>query len=212
MSTIQLKPPLDTWVSATWEEYVKKTENLEIEKTKCYYHNREFRIEMTPVEPDHAYDNGIIAILINLYCIKKNIPTKLFLNCSYRKTGIRECQPDISYYVGNNIKLAPQGSSIVDIDTNPPPDLIIEIANTSVTDDLGKKRLLYEEIGVKEYWVLDVSRLQIIAFEILNDKASQRIEQSLILPKLEISLLENALKLSRQQDNTQVASWFMSQF
>jgi Uma2 family endonuclease len=211
MNTIQTKPPLDTWISATWEEYITIAENLELEKTKCYYHNGEFKIEMTPVGPDHAYDNGIIVILINLFSIKKNLPIKLLLNCSYRKTGIRECQPDISYYIGQNVQLAPQGSSVVDLDTNSPPDLVIEIANTSVTDDLGEKRLLYEEIGIKEYWVVNVSKSQIIAFQILNDQGSQRINQSQILPELNISLIETALKRSRQQDNTQVASWFISQ-
>jgi len=211
MNTIQTKPPLDTWISATWEEYITAAENVELEKTKSYYHDGEFKIEMTPVGPDHAYDNGIIVILINLFGIEKNLPTKLLLNCSYRKTGIRECQPDISYYIGQNIPLAPQGSSVVDLDTNSPPDLVIEIANTSVTDDLGKKRLLYEEIRVKEYWVVDVSKLQIIAFQILNELGSQRINQSQILPDLDISLIENALQLSRQQDNTKVATWFMSQ-
>jgi Uma2 family endonuclease len=211
MNTIQTKPPLDTWISATWEEYITAAENVELEKTKSYYHDGEFRIEMTPVGPDHAYDNGIIVILINLFSIKKNLPTKLLLNCSYRKTGIRECQPDISYYIGQNVQLAPQGSSVVDIDNNSPPDLVIEIANTSVTDDLGEKRLLYEEIGIKEYWVVNVSKAQIIAFQMLNDRGSQRINQSQILPELDISLIETALKRSRQQDNTQVASWFISQ-
>lgn len=211
MNTIQTKPPLDTWITATWEEYITAVENVELEKTKSYYHNEEFRIEMTPVGPDHAYDNGIIVILINLFSIKKNLPTKLLLNCSYRKTGIRECQPDISYYIDKNVPLAPQGSSVVDLDSNHPPDLVIEIANTSVTDDLGKKRLLYEEIRVKEYWVVDVAKSQIIAFQILNDKGSQRINQSQILPELNISLIETALKRSRQQNNTEVATWFMSQ-
>lgn len=211
MNTTQTEPLLDTWISATWEEHITAVENVKLEKTKSYYHDGEFRIEMTPVGPDHAYDNGIIVILINLYSIKKNLPTKLLLNCSYRKTGIRECQPDISYYIGQNISLAPQGSSVVDLDSNSPPDLVIEIANTSVTDDLGKKRLLYEEIKVKEYWVVDVSKSQIIAFQILNDKGSQRINKSQILLELDIFLIETALKCSRQQDNTQVANWFMSQ-
>ncbi len=211
MNTIQTEPLLNTWISATWEEYIAAAENVESEKTKSYYHDGEFRIEMTPIGPDHAYDNGIIVILINLFSIKKNLPTKLFLNCSYQKTGIRECQPDISYYIGQNVQLAPQGSSVVDLDTNSPPDLVIEIANTSVTDDLGKKRLLYEEIGIKEYWVVDVSKSQIIAFQILNNKGSQRVNQSQTLSELNISLIETALKRSRQQDNTQVATWFMSQ-
>ncbi|MCC5649018.1 Uma2 family endonuclease [Nostoc sp. XA013] len=45
------------------------------------------------------------------------------------------------------------------------PDLVIEIAKTSLLDDLGTKRCLatsrfastlYEELGIAEYWVVDV--------------------------------------------------------
>jgi Uma2 family endonuclease len=32
-------------------------------------------------------------------------------------------------------------------------NLVIEIAVYSVNDDLGFKRLLYERLGVKEYWI-----------------------------------------------------------
>ncbi len=58
--------------------------------------------------------------------------------CSYRKPGVREAQPDVSYYLGERALLAPQGSSVVNLDQVPPPDLAIEIADTSLNDDLGK--------------------------------------------------------------------------
>lgn len=76
------------------------------------------------VGPDHASDNSIIAFAITLFCTLKKIPLKgLIINCSYRQTGLRECQPDISYYIGERVQLAPQGSSIADLDASAPPDL-----------------------------------------------------------------------------------------
>jgi Uma2 family endonuclease len=64
---------------------------------------------------------------------------------------MREAQPDVSYYVGEKAVSAPQGSSVVNLDQTPPPDLAIKVADSSLNDDLGKKRLLYEELGVVEY-------------------------------------------------------------
>ncbi|WP_333319560.1 hypothetical protein [Microcoleus sp. B4-C1] len=54
------------------------------------------RIEMAAVGPDHADDNGVIVILINLLGIAKGIKMRLLVNCSYAKTGVRGAQPDAS--------------------------------------------------------------------------------------------------------------------
>ncbi|ELS32676.1 MULTISPECIES: hypothetical protein [Pseudanabaena] len=64
--------------------------------------------------------------------MKRNILAKGYTNCSYRKVGICECQPDISYYVGDRTQKAPQSSAIVDLDESLSPDIVIEIADTSL--------------------------------------------------------------------------------
>jgi Uma2 family endonuclease len=116
----------------------------------------------------------------------------------------------VSYYIGERAKLALAGTSVVDLDSYPAPDLVIEVANTSLADDIGKKRLLYEALEVAEYWVVDVQNTQIIAFTIV-DGGSKRITQSQVLPELAISLLEETLRRSRQMDNTQVGAWLLAQ-
>lgn len=211
MSDLQTKILTDTWLTATWNEYIQLIEDPAYEKAKGYYHQEQLRIEMPPVGPDHADNNGIITILVNLYGIAKNIPMRLFINCNYRKIGVREAQPDASYYIGEKVKIAPTGSSVVNLDHNQPPDLVIEIADTSLSDDLGAKRILYEDLGVKEYWVVDVKKALITAFKIIANNGSQRITVSEILPRLAIALLEEGLQRSRTMDNTEVGSWFLAQ-
>lgn len=211
MADLQTKLPTDTWITATWDEYLQLIKDPAYEKAKAYYHKEQLRIEMPPVGPDHANNNGIITILVNLFGIAKSIKLILLVNCSYRKRGIREAQPDVSYYIGSRVNLAPTGSSIVDLDNNQPPDLVIEIADTSLSDDLGAKRILYEDLGVAEYWVVDVKKAKITAFKIIANNGSQRINVSEILPGLAISLLEESLQRSRIMDNTEVGSWFLKQ-
>jgi Uma2 family endonuclease len=211
MSELRTKLPADTWVAATWDEYMQAIEDPACEKAKCYYHNGQLRIEMSPVGANHSRDNGILAILVYGFCMTKGIPLNLLINCSYRRTGVREGQPDVSYYIGERAQLAPQGTSVVDLDRNPPPDLAIEIADTSLGDDLGEKRILYEDLGVAEYWVVDVKKARITAFQILAGGASQRIRESNVLPGLAMSLLEEGLQRSRQMDNISVGAWFWAQ-
>jgi Uma2 family endonuclease len=198
----------DVWVTATWDEYIDTLENPDYEKAKGYYYNGQGRIEISAVGCNHAEDNGILALLVNLWGMAKSIPMRVQVNCTYRQSGKKECQPDLSYYIADRVKLSPKGISAVDLDKHSPPDLAIEIAVTSLADDLGIKRLLYEELGVREYWVVDVQNAQIIAFEMIATNGSQRIRESKLLPGLEMSLLEDGLQRSREVDNTEVGNWF----
>ena len=113
MTQLQTKLLTDTWVTATWDEYIEFIKQPEYDRAKCYYYNGQLRIEMAAVGAAHADDNGIIVILINLFGIAKGIKMRLLVNCSYAKTGVRGAQPDASYYIGDRVQTAPRGSSIV---------------------------------------------------------------------------------------------------
>ncbi len=209
MNKLQTQLLTDTWVSVNWDEYIVAINQPHLANAKGYYDNGQLRIEMSPLGFDHASDNTIILFAVNLFCTLKNISIRGLTNCSYRKTGVRECQPDVSYYVGERAKLAIKGTSVIDLDNYPAPELVIEIASTSLADDLGKKRLLYEAMNVAEYWVVDVQNAQIVALAI-SDGGSKRIYQSQVLPLLEMTLLEETLQRSRQMDNTQVGAWLIA--
>ncbi|HBB33645.1 MAG TPA: hypothetical protein DDZ80_25005 [Cyanobacteria bacterium UBA8803] len=204
-------PPVNTWVRTTWLEFATITDNPIYEKAICYYYNQQMRIEAMGVGPDHAIDNTLLMLAIGLFCMVKGIQVRGLINASYRKTGCQEAQPDVSYYVNDKALLVPQGNEIVDLDTYPTPDLVIEVAATSLNDDLGVKRLLYEELGVREYWVIDVETSRILAFQIL-ELGSQRITTSNVLPGLAIATLEAALQSRRTQDDSQIMATLMNQF
>ncbi len=165
-----------------------------------------------PVGSEHALDNGIIYAVIFLYCTLKNIPIEGLLNASYVKTGFQGCQPDISYYIGEIAALAPRSSSIVSLDQSPVPNLVIEISSSTINDDLGKKRLLYEQLGTSEYWVVDVQAVKIIALEMLENGGSRQIITSKLLGGLAIADLEEALKLSREKSQSEVGAWLLQKY
>ena len=196
---------------STWNEYLQAIEDPAYASAKSYYRNGKSRLEMTPLGHDHASDNTIITFAVNLFCSVKGIPIKGLTNCTYRKPGTQDGQPDVSYYIGENADVIPWGTSIINLETYPAPNLVIEVANTSLADDKGEKRLLYEDIGVSEYWIIDVQNIQIIAFAIA-DRGSKRIEQSNVLPELQLSLLEEALQQTRQANQSQVCAWLLNQF
>jgi Uma2 family endonuclease len=210
MSELQTQLPTDTWVVATWNEYIQTIENPAYEKAKGYYYDGRLRIEMPPVGSDHARDHTIIIFAVNLFASIKGIPLNGRDNCTYRKAGVDEAQPDVSYYIGENADVIPWGTSIIDLNQYSPPNLVIEVAKSSLADDRGEKRLLYEELGVNEYWIIDVQNIRVMAFEIADD-GSRRITQSQVLPGLAISLLEEAFTRTRQMNQTQVGAWLLTQ-
>lgn len=210
MSIPQIKTPTDTWVYATWDKYVRAIEDSTSKKAKGYYYNGKMRIEMPLVGSDHASDHTIIIYAVHLFAALKNIDLNGKDNCTCRKTGFNEAQPDVSYYIGKDADVIPWGTTIINLDRFPPPTLVIEVANTSLSDDKGEKRLLYEELGVAEYWIIDVQNVEVIAFAIENG-GSRRITQSQVLPGLAISLLEEAFRRTRQMNHGKVSAWLLSQ-
>jgi Uma2 family endonuclease len=209
----QLAPSIktDVWVTATWDEYLQAIESLDSQFSHSYYQQGKYRIEMVPLGYDHGFDNNIISFAVNLFTVLRGIPANGLVNTSYRKVGVKESQPDMSYYIADRAELIPYGTSIVDLDRYSAPDLVIEIASTSLSDDTGAKRLLYEDLGVQEYWIVDVKKADMIAFSML-ELGSVRITQSQVLPGLEMSILIEALVMSRQTNQTQVGQWLMSEF
>ncbi|NEQ78007.1 MAG: Uma2 family endonuclease [Okeania sp. SIO2C9] len=176
MSNLQTKILTDTWVTATWSEYLQVIENLDSEKAKCYYHNQKYRIEMSPLSHKHGRDHAVIMLIVNLFAIFKSIDFNGIDNSTYRKAGLKYAQPDASYYLRKNADVVPPETSIIDLEKYPAPDLVIEVANSYLSDDKGEKRILYENIGVGEYWIVDVQNVQVIAFSVVNGSSKQIIK------------------------------------
>jgi Uma2 family endonuclease len=201
----------DTWVKASWAEFIAASEHSETEKTTCYYDSGWMRIETMGVGSGHGQDNSILAAVISLYGTLRNIPYVSFTNSNFHKEGERECQPDLAYYLGPEAQRPPKTSAAVDVDVWGAPTLAVEISVTTLSDDLGQKRLLYERLGVGEYWVVDVESATVTAFAV-RDGGSRQILASQVLVGLEMAIVEAALRRSQTEEDGAVNRWLMQQF
>lgn len=202
MSLLLNKVITDIWTKSTWQEYIEAIADPNFikanPKAKCYYFHAQMRIENIPVGSAHARAHTLFIAMINLFAALKGIDLNGFDNCTFRKIGTTECQPDIAYYLEDSAQAVPVDAGIINLELYPVPDLVIEIASSSISDDKGEKRLLYESLGVGEYWIVDVQNLQITALAIA-DGGSRQIRISQILKGLEISLLEETLQSGQNQ-------------
>lgn len=202
--------PTDTWVEATWDDFLTFADDPTLVSGRFYYDQGYMRIEMSPLGAAHGQDNTILSTVINLYAAIKNIPIKGLTNTSFRKTGVRESQPDLAFYVGENLRLPPHNNAPVNLDELDPPTLVVEIAATSLGDDTDRKQKLYQRLGVQEYWVVDVNAGQVSASTLSPTEIS--IGESQLLPRLKIALVEEALKRSQTEDDGAVSRWLLATF
>jgi Uma2 family endonuclease len=132
VTTLPSPPNLttDTWVQATWEEFIAVGDRLdalianhpEWEKTQCYYDCGWMRIETMATGAGHGQDNTLLSQVVNLFAIVRNIRLKGFTNSSFRRVGVRECQPDLAFYVAEDIPnpFPPKTSDLINIETLKP--------------------------------------------------------------------------------------------
>jgi Uma2 family endonuclease len=202
----------DTWWGKVgWEEYIELAENPAYADGRFYYHQGLLRIEMSPLGPRHGRQSSIISKAVSLFATIKNIRIVEFANTSFRNAGVGEFQPDLAFYIGSGLKVPPQSNEPIDLQDFDPPSLVVELGAASVSDELGRKRLMYEESGVQEYWVNDLNVGEIVAFAIAEGR-SGRVRESQVLPGLAITLVEEAIKRSQVEDDTKINSWLLKTF
>jgi len=202
----------DTWVKASWDEFITFADEPSLEKGRFYYDHSLMRIEMSPVGPNHAHENSIVTNVIRLFAMLTNIIIYEYTNCSFRKKNNAEFQPDVAFYIGSGLKIPPRNNAPVNLNEFDLPTLVVEISSTTIHDDLGRKRLLYERLGIKEYWVIDAYTAEVFAFAIA-DGHSGRITRSQVLEGLEMATVEEALQRSHaNEDDGAIARWLLQTF
>ncbi|MGF1524010.1 MAG: Uma2 family endonuclease [Leptolyngbyaceae cyanobacterium] len=201
----------DTWIPAEWDDYLVLCEKPEHAKARCYYDNAWMRLEMAALGPLHGRETAVVLKVIGLFAAFKNIRAVELMNTSFRKAGDREAQPDIAFYLGQVFQLPPRNNQPVDIAIYGAPTLAVEIASTTLNDDLGRKRLLYERLGVEEYWVVNVVTSEVLAFAVKNG-GSREIRTSQVLPGLELSMVEAAMQRSQAEDDSALTRWLIQTF
>ena len=204
--------PLDEgWLAGSWADFRQQADRPESAAARCFYHDGWFLIDMSPVGPLHARNHSLFSVLVLLCAMQLGVQVDGYTNVSFQKLEKWEAQPDIAFYLGSDRRLPPANNAIVNLDQYESPTLVIEIAASSLNTDLGFKRLLYEQLGIQEYWVVDSVQSQVVAFGI-DQGRSGMIETSAVLPNLSIALVSAALQRSQQESQGETLQWLMQQW
>jgi Uma2 family endonuclease len=167
MSTLTQPPPVhfDAVRRFTIEEYYRLVEAGILEEDARVELLDGQIIPMAPIGPEHHY------LLDHLTVTLSDQRTNRFMVGPGRSLPIRPHdvpEPDLVLY-------RPTGASRRQHLTAEDVFLVVEIADSTLSHDLGYKADLYRRAGVPEYWVLDVRHRCLRVFRLAGDRYETRI-------------------------------------
>jgi Uma2 family endonuclease len=125
---------------------------------------------------------------------------------------VRASAPDLVLYIGSDYpRWQPGEPRRIDLTKNRVPNLVGEIADTTLASDLDEKKHLYAALGIPEYWVVDVQGRRVFAFLLQDNGEYQTCEISQALAGLPIALLNETLQRLGEGPNTSAAAWLGQQ-
>ncbi len=198
------------WQTATWQEYVQLRDDPSIERMQLFYYNHQLLVENMGWEGIlHSEVRELLSAILVMWLMQHpEIKSKILGSCLMEKAGKQAAAPDISIYLGENLPKYQAGESrIIDLDRQRSPDLVIEVADTTLDSDLDQKKHLYAELGISEYWVIDAQGGQVFIFTLQNQQY-YRSGISKLISGISAELLSEAIDQMKLGSNISAASWF----
>ena len=201
---MQLKPitdinQIDLAKSYTYADYLtwKFQERIELIFGKIF--------KMSPA-PTSLHQHISVVLSSSMYNFAKGKRCRV---CMAPFDVIRPVAPGISNTVVQpDITVVCDPSKITELGCNGTPDLIVEVVSkSSITRDLHEKFGVYEQVGVKEYWIVHPIDRSLIIF-VLDDTGKYQpskpltkgdIATSQVLPGLTIDLNELFVDVVEEQ-------------
>ncbi|MEG4033942.1 Uma2 family endonuclease [Microcoleus sp. S36b_A4] len=200
------------WQAATWEDYVAACEDPSLEKARIFFYEGYLWIDMGNEGPQHARFNDLFTIIFFVWFTTKIGQTFDSLSgCVIEKPKVGAGAPDKVLYIGGDFHQWQKGEPRrINLNQSQVPDLVGEIADTTLASDLDEKKRLYAALGIPEYWVVDIKGERVLAFRLQENGKYQECEISGALEGLPIALLSDTLKLLGEGNGT-AAMWFAQQ-
>lgn len=193
MATV-LSPPEQrvTLHNVSWETYERLLADLRDSSAPRLTYDRGTLEIMSP-SSEHERYNRTAAQIVEELAVEMDINIDSLGSTTFRREDIdRGFEPDSCFYIGNAAGV--RGKKRIDLSTDPPPDLVIEIDITSPSLD---KFPLFAKVGVPEVWRFDGTRLAIYA---LAGGEYQERDTSVSFPQVTASDVTVFIKESETTD------------
>jgi len=149
---------------------------------------------MTP-RRQHETIGCLIGRVVETYSEVRGIEILSCASTTFKRPDLdRAFEPDESYYITHADQIRPKDE--VDLQIDPPPDLVIEV---EITSSAIAKLRLFAAMGVPEVWRHDGTRLEMLS---LDADSYQPLDSSRCLPGLTAAMIDSLLAHRFEQGET----------
>ncbi len=136
---------------------------------------------------EHERPTEVLRDLITTICIEKEIDYINAGSTTFRQRAkAKGCEPDTAFYIQNESRI--RGLKHLDLNQDPPPDLVIEV---DITSPSLNKMPIYAALGVSEVWLFKGEK---VTFYKLYGGIYRETSNSLALPFLDSQTANNFLE------------------
>lgn len=187
--------------SLTWQKYQALRQTLSPDRnTRLTYSQGILEITM-PLEV-HEFSARLIERFIYILVAELGMDMKTMGSTTLDQKALdRSAEPDNAYYIQNRLLVAGRD---VDLETDPPPDLVVEVDITHTNID---KLRLYATMGVPEFWRYNGETWRIYC---LQNSVYAEVERSPTfarVPKTKLYEFLAAARLSEIKADQSLRNW-----
>jgi Uma2 family endonuclease len=197
------RPPAEKRIiipNVSWATYESLLADLADQSTIRLTYDRGKLEIMSPLS-EHEKLNRTIALLVEILSEELNIDIERLGSTTFRRKDIeRGFEPDSCFYIQNEASVS--GKERIDLNVDPPPDLVIEV---DITHDSLDKFPIYAQIGVPEFWRHDGEKLTIYR---LSENGYSEAGNSSAFPLITAGVLTDLLQKSRTMKSTALSRSF----
>ena len=178
----------------SWETYERLLADNEARRVPRLAYDRGVLEAMSPSVEHEALARNI-AVVVTVVAEELEIDVVDAGSTTFKREDLeRGFEPDGCFYIQHAGRI--RGKRRIDLTTDPPPDLVIEV---DITSPSLNKLPIYASIGVPEVWRHDGERLTI-----LSHRGDRYVEVAVsgVLPPLDASVLTAFVAASRTQGRT----------
>jgi Uma2 family endonuclease len=155
------------------------------------YNNGSLEVEVPTSR--HEFVNRVLQDLVTFIALEIKINIRNAGSTTFRQeTAAKGVEPDTCFYIQNASKM--RGKQEIDLTTDPPPDLVIEV---DVTSPSLEKLPIYAALKVPEVWLYKGKKVEF--YKLANEKY-QKIKYSSAFPLLSSEKVTEFLNKGLNQD------------